>query len=68
MKGFRDGRGGAGDPSGSIAGPLPPETKCENAAGVRDVASAGGGRPVNFAVRVRIHRSSVYIPSIEPRV
>ena len=33
-----------------------------------EVASAGGGRPVNLARSVRSHRIRVKIPRIEPRV
>ena len=63
--GFLDGRGGRGEPSGAVAGsPL----KRAKADGVRDVASAGGGRPVTFARRVRAQRSMVKMPRIEPRV
>ena len=36
--------------------------------GVRDVASAGGGRPVILAKRVRSQRRRVKMPRIEPRV
>lgn len=42
--------------------------KAAKAAGVKDVASAGGGRPVSFASNVRNHRMSVKIPRAEPRV
>ncbi len=41
------------------------EAKAE---GVREVASAGGGRPVILAKKVRSHRRIVKIPRIEPRV
>lgn len=64
-KGFLLGLGGlAGDPSGRNFRP----SKDANALGVSDVASAGGGRPVNLANNVRNHRRMVNIPSIEPRV
>ena len=39
-----------------------------NAEGVSDVASAGGGRPVTLAMRVRSQRRTVKMPSMEPRV
>ena len=39
-----------------------------NADGVRDVASAGGGRPVIFAKSVLSHRRRANIPRMEPRV
>lgn len=64
-KGFLEGRGGAPVPSGSVPA-LP--WNLAKAEGVKEVASAGGGRPVNFATRVLIQRSSVKIPSIEPSV
>lgn len=38
------------------------------AEGVIEVASAGGGRPVTFANKVRNHRRIVNMPRIEPRV
>jgi len=47
---------------------LPPERKEEKFAGVREVASAGGGRPVIFARRVRSQRRMVKMPRTEPRV
>jgi len=59
IKGFLDGRAGAGEPSGRVAGGEAPERKDEKLAGVRAVASAGGGRPVSLARRVRIHRMRV---------
>ena len=42
--------------------------KAAKAEGVRDVASAGGGRPVILASKVRNQRRSVNIPKIDPRV
>lgn len=42
--------------------------KAAKAEGVSAVASAGGGRPVILAKRVRSHRMSVKMPSMEPRV
>lgn len=63
--GFLLGRGGlAGEPSGRNFRP----SKDAKALGVSDVASAGGGRPVNFANNVRSHLRMVNIPSIDPRV
>ena len=47
---------------------LPPDMKEAKAEGVRDVASAGGGRPVSLARRVRSQRRMVKIPRTEPRV
>ena len=64
-KGFLLGRGGlAGVPSGRNFRP----SKEAKALGVRDVASAGGGRPVTFAKRVRSQRRMAKMPSMEPRV
>lgn len=64
-KGFLLGRGGeAGEPSGRNFRP----SKEAKALGVRDIASAGGGRPVIFASRLRSQRRMVNIPRIEPRV
>ena len=68
MNGFFEGRGGRGEPSGRVVGARPPFMKEANAVGVSDVASAGGGRPVNLATSVRIQRRMVKMPSIEPRV
>ena len=66
-KGFLEGRGGeAGEPSGFGGGVRP--WKAKNAEGVRDVASAGGGRPVTRARRVRSQRRRVKMPRMEPRV
>ena len=42
--------------------------KAKNAEGVSEVASAGGGRPVSFARRVRSQRRRVKMPRMEPRV
>lgn len=66
--GFLEGLGGAGEPSGRVAGDERPPMKAAKAAGVREVASAGGGRPVSLAIRVRNHRMMVKMPSAEPRV
>ena len=68
MNGFLDGFGGSGEPSGRVVGVRPPDRKEAKFVGVRAVASAGGGRPVNFAMSVRIQRSRVKIPSMEPSV
>lgn len=67
-KGFLDGVGGelglfAADEEGEVR-----PWKEAKAEGVRDVASAGGGRPVIFARRVRSQRRRVKMPRIEPRV
>ena len=67
MNGFLDGRGGAGEPSGRTAGGLWPWNAAK-AAGVRAIASAGGGRPVILARRVRIQRRRVKMPKMEPSV
>ncbi len=42
--------------------------KAAKAEGVSAVASAGGGRPVILARRVRSQRRRVKMPRIEPRV
>jgi hypothetical protein len=58
-------------PSGSVMAPLLlplPDMKDAKAEGVRDVASAGGGRPVILATRVRSQRRRVKMPRTEPRV
>lgn len=70
MKGFLDGLGGAGLPSGRVAGTglRPPDMKEAKFVGVSEVASAGGGRPVILARSVRIQRSMVKMPRTEPRV
>jgi hypothetical protein len=70
MKGFLEGLGGAGLPSGRVAGSglRPPDMNEAKFVGVRAVASAGGGRPVTFAISVRIQRRMVNIPRTEPRV
>ena len=65
MKGFFDGLGGRGDPSGRVVG-LP--ANFANADGVNEVASAGGGRPVTFAINVLIHLIKVKIPKTDPKV
>lgn len=64
-KGLREGVGGA--PGWEEEGEVRP-WKEANAEGVREVASAGGGRPVIFARRVRNQRRRVNIPRMEPRV
>src|SRR4051794_33351570 len=66
-KGFFDGLAGAGEPSGRVVAARPP-MKAAKAAGVKDVASAGGGRPVSLAIKVLNHRMIVKIPKAEPRV
>lgn len=71
MKGFLEGRGGAGEPSGRTPAPGPVEErpwKAAKAAGVRAMASAGGGRPVILARRVRSQRRRVKMPKMEPSV
>lgn len=62
MKGFLLARGGEGEPSGSF--PL----NCAKFMGVSSLELAGGGRPVSFAMAVRIQRSTVNMPSTEPSV
>lgn len=42
--------------------------KAAKAEGVSDVASAGGGRPVSLAKRVRNQRKRVKMPRMEPMV
>lgn len=66
--GLREGRAGAGLPSGKVAGADRPLKNAENADGVSAVASAGGGRPVNFAINVLNHRINVNMPKTEPNV
>ena len=66
--GFLEGRGGAGEPSGRVAGPEPLPENAAKAEGVRAAASAGGGRPVSFANSVLSHLIMANIPSTEPRV
>ena len=68
MNGFFEGFGGRGEPSGRVVGVRPPDRKEAKLVGVRAVASAGGGRPVSFAMRVRIQRRRVKMPSMEPSV
>ena len=65
-KGFLLGLGAAGAtvPSGKSFRP----SNEAKALGVRDVASAGGGRPVILAYSVRSHLMIVKIPSIDPSV
>ncbi len=60
---------GVGCPFGSREGPDGDSPWNDaNAEGVSDVASAGGGRPVTLATRVRSQRRTVKMPSMEPRV
>ena len=70
MNGFLDGRGGSGDPSGSVAGTPEdePDMNEAKADGVNAVASAGGGRPASFAKRVLSHRINVNMPRTDPSV
>lgn len=66
MNGFLESDGGALGLFGEDAAERPwKEAKAE---GVREVASAGGGRPVILATRVRIQRRRVKMPRMEPRV
>lgn len=65
MKGFFEGVGGM---LGFIDEGAVRPWKEANAEGVSDVASAGGGRPVTLAKRVRNQRRRVNMPRIEPRV
>jgi hypothetical protein len=67
-KGFFEGLGGAGEPSGSVAGAERPCIKAAKADGVSEAASAGGGRPVIFAINVLNHLIIVKIPKADPRV
>jgi hypothetical protein len=62
MNGFFDGFADAGEPS------APRPLKAAKLAGVKSMASAGSGRPVSFAIAVRIHRITVKIPRTEPSV
>ena len=64
MKGFLLGLGRPSGPT-ELEDPL---AKAEKFAGVRAVASAGGGRPVRRAMAVRIQRRSVKMPRTEPSV
>lgn len=66
--GFFEGRGGAGEPSGRVEGLERPFMKSAKEDGVRAVASAGGGRPVILAIRVRNHLIRVKIPRADPKV
>ena len=60
---------GVGWPFGNREGPEEESPWNDaNAEGVSDVASAGGGRPVTLAKRVRSQRRRVKMPSMEPRV
>ncbi len=65
-KGFLEGVGGALELS-TEGGAVRPWNAAK-AEGVRDVASAGGGRPVTLASRVRNQRRRVNIPRIDPSV
>lgn len=60
--------GGIGLPSGPIIGGSGKPANFAKFEGVREVASAGGGRPVILARSVRIHRRRVKIPKMLPRV
>lgn len=62
MNGFFDGFAADGEPSG-----LRP-VNAAKLAGVRSVELAGSGRPVSFAIAVRTHLMTVYMPSTEPSV
>src|SRR2546423_3064220 len=62
MNGFREGRGGAGDPSGSFP------VKAAKLDGVRSLDEAGSGRPVSLAKATRNHLMRVKIPSTDPNV
>lgn len=62
MNGFLEGFGAVGAPS--IARP----EKAAKLAGVKSPDDAGSGRPVSFAMAVRIHRIIVNIPRTEPSV
>ena len=64
-KGLRE---GVGTPLGFEGEGAESPWKEAKADGVSAVASAGGGRPVILAIRVRIQRRRVKIPRIEPRV
>lgn len=66
--GLREGRVGAGLPSGNVVGADRPLKNAEKADGVSAVASAGSGRPVNFAIKVLNHRINVKMPRTEPNV
>ena len=66
-KGFLEGDGdGDVELFGAEDGGRP--RKDAKAEGVREVASAGGGRPVIFANKVCNHRRTVKMPRIEPSV
>ena len=64
-KGFREGVGAPVGFEGDDEESPWNEAKAE---GVRAVASAGGGRPVTFAMRVRAQRRRVKMPRMEPSV
>jgi hypothetical protein len=61
INGFFD---GFGVPSGRDVGADRPRKNAEKAEGVRDVASAGSGRPVIFAMRVLNHLMSANTPKV----
>lgn len=67
-KGFREGDGDGEDDDEFEAEEGGRPRKDAKAEGVREVASAGGGRPVIFANRVCNQRRTVKIPRIEPSV
>ena len=62
MKGFLDGFGATGEPSGRRP------VNAAKLAGVNSLDDAGGARPVNLAIAVRIHRINVKIPRTDPSV
>ncbi len=64
-KGFREG-GGEDEWFGAEEGGRPRNDA--KADGVREVASAGGGRPLTLANKVRSQRRIVNMPRIEPSV
>jgi hypothetical protein len=64
MNGFLLGRGcAAPEPSGRL-----PPLKAAKLDGVSSLPLAGGGRPVTLAMRVRIQRMIVKMPSTDPSV
>lgn len=62
MNGFFEGLGEAGEPSAWRP------VNAAKFAGVNSLEEAGGGRPVSFAMAVRIQRINVKMPRTEPRV
>lgn len=59
---------GIGRPSGPILGGSGSPANFAKFEGVSEVASAGGGRPVILARRVRSQRRRVKMPRMEPSV